>query len=305
MTTFSEHFGKASVFAAVVENGSFSAASRALGLARSTVSESVLNLEKAFGMRLIERTTRKLRLTEEGELLYEELKDALLSWERVTQVLESRSTKPLGVLRVASPTILASFIVAPVLASLFKEHTELQAELIIGDKVTHLLEERIDVALRLAPMVSSGLIARKLCESPLVLVAAPGTAPAESSTVEELLSLSWVGHSHALRETLQLTHKESGEQYQLPIRIRARSTTTEGVLALLEKGAGIASLPLLLATPALASGRLVRVLPSLEGERLPFYAVYPSRPYVSMRLRVFLNALIEHVKQLDLEQSTS
>lgn len=291
-----EYFNKAAIFAKVAETGSFSAAARELGLARSTVSAHVRELEEVFDLRLLERTTRKLRLTEEGELMVARLQSVLEEWESVHELFQERSQRVMGELRVTAPSALARPLLAPVIGEMLRLHPEVSVRLELKDEVQDLLEEKIDVAIRLAPLPPSSLIARKLADIPTFLVAAPGVMTLCSEDPEVLSELDWVEHSRVRRRQVRLTHEKTGEQREISVRCRVQSSTTEGLLALLEEGVGVSILPEIIAEEALKHGRIERVFSQWTVGSIPLFAVFPSRPHMTSRLRVFLELLVTRME---------
>lgn len=282
---------KAAVFVAVVDNGSFVAAGRALGMARSTISEHVSALETALDVRLLERTTRRLRLTEEGELLYAQMTGALTAWQDATSAFDERRAEPVGTLRITTPGGLATSVVAPVLVELLAEHPRLETELVTDDRFRDLVAEGIDVAVRMSPLQDSQLVARRLGEDTLVFVAAPALAGACRGGPEALARYPWVGHANLMGEQLRVREVSGEREQRVKLHYRARASTAEGQLALTIGGLGITQLPESIARPGLEDGRLVRVFEGLCGGTVPIFAVYPQRRHLTARVRVFLERL--------------
>jgi DNA-binding transcriptional LysR family regulator len=286
-----EQLPKAALFVAVVRAGSLVGAGRALGLARSTVSDHLQALEEAVGARLLERTTRRLRLTEEGEILFARMSEALDSWQEAREALEERRAEPMGLLRVATLSGLVSTLVGPAFGAYLARYPKVSAELLVDDTIQDLVAERIDVAVRMAPLVDSELVARPLGETSSIVVASPALAARARAGPRAAEGLPWVGHADVRSEQVVLTRVGSKRRITLRPRFKAHASTTEGEIALVEAGAGVALMPRILVEGAIAAGRLVRALPSYAGRILPFYVIYRTRTYQPARISRFLDAL--------------
>lgn len=287
-----DQLNKAAVFAAVVREGSFSKAAEALGLARSTASEHVAALEAALGVRLLERTTRRVRLTEEGELLYEHVDAALRTWGRARAAVQERRAEPVGTLRVTAPGGLASAFVAPILGELLREHDRLSVQLLVDDRLRDIVGDRIDVAIRMAALEDSTLVCRKLGVTRTILVAAPGLAPddSEPSDVADVEALPWISHASVPAPTCNL-YDARGKLHVARPHYRAEGSNTEGQIAMIEHGCGVALMPRMLVDAAIEAGRMVHVFPAWYGRELPLYAVYPKATFTPARVARFVDRL--------------
>lgn len=292
-----EHFGRAAVFATVVRQGSFSAAARHLGLARSTCCEHVATLERAIGVRLLERTTRSVALTEAGETVFSSIDHALQAWSGAFAALEARGSEPLGVLRVTAPLGLVESLVAPVCGELLAAHPRLDVELMVDDRIADVVSERIDVAVRMGPLTDSALVCRKLGVTRTILVASPAlaaTLPVEAS-VEAFKTMGWVGHGAMHSSTVNL-HDPEGKVHAIRPRYRGKASNSLGESALIENGCGIALVPELLARPSVSAGRLQRVYAPWGGRDIPIYAVYAGSSFTLPRVHRFLEGLVRRVE---------
>lgn len=293
-----EHLGRAAIFATVARQGSFSAAAKALGMARSTVSEHVSALEEALGVRILERTTRRVRLTEEGELLLERVNVALGAWQDAWVELEERRSEPVGTLRVTAPGGLASSFVAPVCAQMMLTYPRVEVELVVDDRVRDLVADAIDVAIRMAPLDGGGFRSRKIAETRTVVTAAPGVVDPAHGELEHLTLYPWVGHGSITTATYHL-YDEDDALYEFRPRVRGMGSNSEGQIALVEGGCGLALMPAVLLVAALRQGRLVRAFPRFAGRRMPVYAVTPRRAYAPSRVARFLDLLGEAASDTD------
>lgn len=290
-TRGTEHLGKAAVFAAVARRGSFSAAAHELGMARSTVSEHVSALEDALGVRLLVRTTRRVSLTEEGELLAEQLRVALGAWEEAWGALEHRRSEPVGTLRVTAPTGLATSVVAPVCAEMMSTYPGVRVELVVDDRIRDMAAEAIDVAIRMAPLQGAEYRSRKVSETRTIVIAAPGAVSPDHTGREHLEEYPWIGHSVITSATYHL-YDDKETLIEFRPNVRGIGSNTEGQIALVECGCGLALLPGMLVGSALEQGRLVRAFPALTGRRIPVFAVTPRRPFSPSRVVRFLELFV-------------
>ncbi|MEM6994859.1 MAG: LysR family transcriptional regulator [Myxococcota bacterium] len=291
-----DQLGRAAVFAAVVRHGSFSEAARRMGLARSTCCEHVATLERAVGARLLERTTRRVALTEEGEIIFSRIDDALRAWGEAFSALEARGAEPIGVLRIATGVGLVEPLVAPVCGELVAAHPRLEVELLVDDRVHDLIADRIDVAVRMAPLSDSELVCRKLGTTQTILAASPSfAATLPEASVDAFKAMGWVGHGAVPSSTVNL-HDPSGTVHTIRPRYRGKASGSLAENALIEQGCGIALVPELLARPSIAAGRLERVYPEWHGREIPFYAVYTASSFTRPRVSHFLEGLVRRVE---------
>ena len=287
-----DQLGRASVFAAVARNGSFTGAAKALGLGNSTVSGHVRALESHLGVQLLQRSTRQLSLTDEGRLLLEKLDGILELWDDALSQLATQQATPSGLLRVTAPAGLAFAFAGGVLAQMLQDFPDLSTELVVDDKFRDLIAERIDVAIRVSPLQDSRLRARKLGDTRLRLVGAPEVVDALQPGLDSILEAAWVGHPALLGE-VHLHELGSEEIRAVRPNFRSIAGTGDGQISLLRAGAGLALLPALLVDPDLKLG-LLKEVPGWRGGFLPIYTVFPESIAMPPRVRVFIDRLVEH-----------
>lgn len=290
-----------SVFAAVVRHGSFTAAGRALGLPKSVVSDNVKALEQRCGARLLERTTRRLALTEAGTRV-------LASARRIEEAMQELSASleddrgPSGTLRVATTHDLATPLVAPVAARLVTEHPALRIELVADDATHDLVEQRLDVAVRLGSPRDSSYVIKRLATMDEPIVAAPELAERLPPAVRprELRGAPWVRHALVSGETMTFLGPR-GQMDELTVSVRAQANAGHAVLALLVGGAGVGVLPWHMVADALARGALVRLCPGWVWKRVDLYALLPSREHARPSVKAFVAALQVRARALGQE----
>ena len=300
------------VFAEVVDAGSMSAAARRLGMSPSAVSQTIRALEQHGGVTLLHRSTRKLALTEAGERYYPHCQRMLEAARAAAQSLQQARDAPTGELRVSAPVGFALHI-APALAPLLAEAPQLRLRLLVDDAMIDLIDARVDVAIRIGRLADSNWVARRLCDFETILCASPeylaragvpaapqhlaahqwlafgrdvsvavpqeglpapaGTAPAGSAR-----SLGKAGMSTSQPVTMSLdAHSAAGERHRVQVQARIASNNQISLQQMCEHGLGIAHLALADASPALARGALVRVLPQWRFGSMPVWAVTPKR----------------------------
>lgn len=293
----SDQLGRASVFVAVARASSFSGAAAALGMARSTVSEQVRHLEDALGVKLLERTTRSVRLTEEGALLLEHMEVVHAAWGDAQHAFDARRSEPRGHLRVTAPVGLATSLVGPALCDLLASHPGVTADLIVDDGIRDLVSDGIDVAVRAAGLEDSRLVARRLGLMPLRLVAAPQHADLLNDGAHSLQEQSWVGHRSVSTHAVHLRRPGEPDVVRLRVQPRATASTSEGQVALLVGGVGLALMPWPLIADHVRRGTLVESRRWVGGE-LPLYAIYPARRLLPARTRALLDRLNDRLPAL-------
>jgi DNA-binding transcriptional LysR family regulator len=279
---------RALTFARVVEDGGFTAAARTLRTPKSSVSRAVALLEEELGVRLLQRSTRKVELTEAGRVFYDRASRALAGLEDAEAAVSDLQASLRGAVRVTAPPDAGAGILAPVVARFVERHPAVQVELVLTGRVVDLVAEGIDFAFRAAKISDSSLVARKLAVRNGALYAAPSylARRAEPERVADLAAheslLFRADHGRA-RWTLT---GPGGEE-----SIDVRGAISADDFAFLREaavhGSGVALLPQFLAAPSVARGELVRLLPDYIGMRGEWHLVYPSGRYLPRRAAVF------------------
>jgi DNA-binding transcriptional LysR family regulator len=284
------------VFVEVVRRGGFSAAARALEMPRSTVSRWVQELEKRLGVRLLQRTTRSVQLTEIGEGYYQRGLRAVESFEEAHLWAQSRTEAPRGILRITTFQLFAQTMLSPLLVAYLEQNPGMSVQVVISERDVDLIGERIDLAIRVGDLNDSSLIARKLARMDGWMVASP-TYLSKNGTPEhpsELPQHSNLIYKHDLEPvTLPFRSGKADLEFTLPSRCAANSI--ELVRQLTLGGLGVGFLPPMLTHGDLAAGRLVRLLPEWTTQSLSIYAVYPSRRHLAQKVRSFVDLLAAQV----------
>ena len=284
----------ANVFVAVVRCGSFANAARSLNLSQSVSSRAVARLEKRLGVRVLDRTTRAVSLTDAGRGLFERVEPLLHGFEEAFASVVEEESRVRGRLRVKMHPTLAHLIHGEQLRTFLERHSELSLELINSDKLGDLVGEGIDIALHVGELPSSRLIARRLLDTRVVTVAAPAYLQTHEPIThpKDLLK-----EEHTL---IDYRNPENGRPFQWEFHRgrKAIKIPTPGRLVVSDivtlhrictAGWGIAQVLEVAVRSMLASRTLIQVLTPWGDERFPIHAVYPSRTYVPPKVRLFLD----------------
>ena len=289
-----------SVFAGVVEAGSFVRAATALGVTQPAVSRAIARLESRVGVRLLDRTTRSLALTAEGRRLYEEISPLLSGIGEAVTIASGSSTIVRGRLRVNMDPLFSSLLLAPHLDRFLDRYPEISLELLTRTELGDLAGEGFDLAIRfIEPSSSSPLVARKLLETRVVTVAAPSYLKKHGRPAKPA-DLS----SH---HCLQFRNPVTGQPFDwefhrtnktLPVKTTGRLLLTDArtLVGSCLAGAGIAQLMALAVQDQLDRGDLIDLFPEWPDERFPLYALYPSRHLPPAKLRAFLDFVLDLTK---------
>jgi DNA-binding transcriptional LysR family regulator len=283
----------AAVFVRVVDEGSFSAAARALHLPKSSVSRAVSLLEEALGARLLQRSTRQIRLTEAGTTFYERASRGLAGVEEAASAVADLQGSLRGPIRITAPGDAGAWLLAPLVARFAAEHPAVYVELVLTGRVVDLVAEGFDFALRAAPMHDSALVARKLAPVEVALWAAPAYL-ARRGTPTRVADLA--EHDCVLfrpdrgRATWKLEGPAGEERVAVAGPVGADDFTF--VQRIVLAGTGIGLLPSFLCQGATRDGDLVRVLPRHALSAGTLHLVYPSARYLPNRAAAFRDFLI-------------
>lgn len=287
-------------FVRVVQDGSFTAAARALGLPKSSVSRSIAQLEHDLGVRLLHRTTRKIHLTDAGAALHDRVSRALADIDDATNAASDLQRELRGAIRVTAPVDLGVWAVAPIVARFTRRHPTVHVEVRLSSRVVDLVSEGFDLAVRAGPLRDQALIARRVGGLDLCLYASSRYVArrGQPKTIAELADHDHVIHrTESGRLSWNLT-SESGEE----VSVEPRGAISADDISFIKKavlaGGGIALLPTFIGAREEHSGKLVRVLPGWRLEGSTLSVVYPSARYVPQRVVVFRDYLVSSLTKL-------
>jgi DNA-binding transcriptional LysR family regulator len=283
------------VFTRVVETKSFSEAARQLGVAKSAVSKQIAQLEKEVGIRLLNRSTRSLSLTEAGEIFYRHSAEIVSRTKIALSELREYQNQPTGTLRISSPISYGTKHLVPVIKELRALYPLLKIDLLLEDRIINMVEEGVDLAIRIGWLQDSNLVAKKICESPVVVFASPEylAQKGKPKTPEDLQQHSWIGLS-ILKSPLKWQFEKSGQPYNVQLQSALKSNSVEAVIALAKSGQGISALSQYAIQDNINNGTLQPILSDYQLKPSGIYAVYPHREHVPPKVRIFIDFLSKH-----------
>lgn len=294
-----EAFAGIEAFARVVETGSFTAAAQALHSAKSSVSETVRTLEERMGVRLLDRTTRRVRPTEAGAAFYRHCRRLLDDLAQARSEAQAAHKEPAGRLRIAAPDGFAERYIVPGLPAFLAAYPTIEIELIAGSEAQRLVDEGIDLAIRIAEKPEPSLVVRRIATSRVVIVATPGYL-AQHGTPRKPRDI--VGHRLigfaplAWRDTWRIGTETIAVQPRLLVN------NSESLRAAALSGLGLAAIPEWLIADALAAGLVSRVLPSEETPLGGIYAVYPTNRLLTPKIRAFVDHTVRDLRSRGLSR---
>lgn len=288
-------------FAAVVQHQGFSAAARAVGVEKTRLSRRVAALERELGIRLLQRSTRAIALTEAGAQFYSHCQVVVEGARTAFEGVSALKLEPTGNVRVSCPVVLAQSYLAPILPGYMAAHPKVSLYLESTDRTVNLLEERFDVAFRARPDVedSSGLVARELGRARRILVAHPAfiSQNGEPQHPEQLRNFDVIGSAPDLHDSgvIWSLASEDGDTCQVSVSPRLVSTDLRVQLEAVMHGTGIALLPEPIVSNALTSNALTRVLQQWAAPEHLVYLVYPRPRGMLPSVRSLIDYMLKHV----------
>ncbi|MCG9755809.1 LysR family transcriptional regulator [Shewanella insulae] len=280
------------LFVSVVELGSFSEAARRLGINKSAVSKRISALEQALGVKLIQRTTRRLHLTDAGRQYYEYVHQAATLMQQAQDALASQQGAVQGSLKVSLPNVFGQRHIAPLLSKFSRQYPAINLEVSLDDRVVDLLKEGLDMVVRIGELPDSSLVAVRLAPCHSLLCASPDYLAREGNprSLTDLRAHNCLFYSY-FRGGLEWSFERRGEVSRIKPRGNIKVNNSEVIRRLLLDGMGIALMPRYLVEEELASGSLVPVLSDYQAPTHGIYALTPERQHMPARLRVFIDFL--------------
>ncbi len=283
------------MFVQVAERGSFSAAAAALGTTRSAASKQVLALEDELGVRLLNRTTRQVSLTEVGWTYYERVVRLLEELVETELAVQSLHQEPKGILRVNGPMSFGTLFLGNAIADFIAANAGLHVQLTLTDRFIDPVEEGADVTIRIASLENSSLIARKLANVRRCLCASSDylSRHPEPRSPQELGGHDCLYYGHGATGYRWPLRGPDGQEVTVPIQAKLCANNGEIIAQAAAKGLGIAALPEFLVDSALKSGALKIVLPGWRPPGIAIYALYTPNRYLAAKVRLFIDFLAE------------
>ncbi|MFZ2309296.1 MAG: LysR family transcriptional regulator [Rhodoferax sp.] len=290
-----DRFLEMQTFNAVVDAGSFVKAADALDLSKAAVSRYVVDMETRLGVRLLHRTTRKLSLTEEGQVFYARSKELLAELQEAEDEVTARSDAASGLLRINAPFTFGILHLAPLWGEFKALHPKVSLDVTLADRLVDLVEEGYDVAIRIAKLENSTLVSKRLATTRIVLCASPQYL-AQHGTPQhpsELINHAIISYSYrSAKDEWTFTGPQGTVSVKTKPCIHTNNGDTCRAAALSHQG--VILQPTFLVGKDLADGSLVELMPSYRSEELGIYAVYPTRKHVSAKVRALIEFLATH-----------
>lgn len=282
------------MFVAVMETGSFAAAARRLGTSAGQASKMVARLETDLGVRLLNRTTRALAATEAGQAYHDRIRVVLDELAEIDAAIRSEAQSPRGRIRMTAPLSFGTLQLAPALTDFARRYPDIALDVQFSDRVVSLVDEGFDLALRVGQPVDSSLIARRLCDIRLRIVAAPAyLAAAGAPEVPQDLARHACILDTNLRDPRLWPFRQNGTEIQVAVEGRLRFSNAEACLSAAETGLGITLLPDFVAARSLAAGRVQAVLGAFEAAPYGVFAMYPPGRHLAVKVRVLVDFLAQ------------
>lgn len=287
-----------SILLAVVDRGSFSAAAKALGVPLATVSRKVGELETHLGTKLLIRTTRKLALSDAGLRYCAVARRILDEVEETERMVAGEYQQPRGELILTAPVLFGRLHVLPVVTEFLATYPDIDVRLVMSDRNLHLIDDHVDVAVRIGPLADSSTIATKVGSLRTVVCAAPQLLAAHGrpKTPQDLTRLPAIGFDF-LAPATSWSFRHGHKPLSVPVRTRLSVTTAEAAVWAAEQGAGVTRVLHYQCAEALQAGRLKLVLPSFEPEPSPVHLVHAGRGTLPRKMRAFLDLATPRLRQ--------
>jgi len=282
------------VFVEVVNSEGFTAAANRIGLSRAQVSKSVMQLETHLGARLLNRTTRRVSLTEIGRIYYERCKDILNDIDEIDGLAGEQAGQPRGNLTVAAPTSFGVMQLNHAIPGYLKQYPDVRISISLNDRFVDVVAEGFDLVIRIAELEDSSLVARRIAPCKRVLVASPDYLQhhGEPKVPQDLAAHRCLVYANDLRPGSWTLNGDDGAEV---VRVNGPVCADNGDLLkdAAVAGLGVTLLPTFIVGPELRTGRLAQVLEPYCPDEISVYAVFPSRRYVSAKVRTFVDYLAD------------
>ncbi|WP_227304594.1 LysR family transcriptional regulator [Acidisoma cellulosilyticum] len=287
-------------FVRVAETGSFSAVAREVGSTQPAISRQIAALEAHFDVRLIQRTTRSLTFTQDGQDLLAHARRVLDTVDETEEILGKRRASPSGTVRIASSTAMSRLHIIPRLPRLMQRYPDLEVEISMSEQVQDLVAENIDVAIRAGQIADSSLVARHLGSTArgMIVSTAYLEKHGEPQTPQELAQHSCLVYTGGLARASAHQWEFDGPDGSTVVEVsgRFRCDSVEGICDAIRAGLGISRLPTWMFDEDILQGRVVAILKDWQPPRVPIHAVYPSRRHLAPRVRAVIDFFVNEFR---------
>jgi len=288
------------LFADVIDSGSFSRAAKNRNVNRSLVSKQIANLEEELGIRLLHRTTRSLSLTDAGFSVFEHARTLRHQLLETDALVDSIREGVNGELRISSTTHFGRLHVMPVIKMLVDEYPGLNIDLRLEDRYVDIVGERFDVAVRVTEPVDSSLVARKLTDNPMMMVASPEYLKQHGipETIDDLANHRFVVYAGENGAISSWAYHQGSEIINFDMNVKIKANEGYALLKAALDGLAISLLPRFVSCNQLSDGRLIQILPAIKLEMFsPIYVMYPSRRHVPKKTRLFIDYMVNYIRR--------
>jgi DNA-binding transcriptional LysR family regulator len=283
------------VFARVVEQGSFARAADRLAMSTSAVSRHVAELEAHLDVRLLNRTTRRLSLTESGQAFFERCVQLLADLEEAEEAVTAAAVVPRGTLKLTCSITFGTRHVAPAIAAFAQRFPQVRFEIELSDRAVDIVDEGLDLAIRIGAIGSQALIARRIGTTQMVCYAAPAYLAAHGTpaTPDDLTQHACLTYAYSAAGNVWTFRDTRGNEHTVKVGGAAHANNGQMLAALATAGMGIAYEPDFIIAPELRAGLVVPLMAGYTPASSGIYAVYPSRRHLSAKVRAFVDFLAE------------
>lgn len=297
-----DKFQEITTFTAVVDAGSFVKAADRLGMSKAAVSRHLVDLETRLGIRLLHRTTRKLSLTEEGELFYGRCKEILETIESAENEITSHTDDVSGLIRINAPFSFGIRKLAPLWGIFHQKYPKVTLDVVLSDRLVDVVDEGYDIAIRIAALSNSTMVSKKLTNTRIILCASPKylkehgtpTKPADLVNHQVINYSYWAG-----KEEWSFDGPEGKESVHIKPFMQTNNGDTCLIAAIAHQG--IVLQPSFIVGDAIRAGDLVEVMPEYKSIELGVYAIFPTRKHIAPKVRVLIDFLVEYFSKKDLD----
>lgn len=292
-------FMEMQAFVAVVNNGSFVAAAEALNTSKAAISRQISELEQRLGVRLLHRTTRKLSMTDEGQLFYVRCTDLLQGLDEAESELNFRTGEAQGQIRISAPVTFGITHLASLWGMFLQQHPKVSMEVTLSDRTVDLVEDGFDLAVRIARTTHPTFVARKLATTKIILCASPGYLAQRGTPQkpQDLIDHNVISYTYwSSKDEWEFTDV-NGKTEVVKTKSRLHANSGDTCMAAALQDQGIILQPDFLVYEALRTGKLVQLLKQYETAELAIYAVYASRRQLPLKLRYLIDFLVDKFRK--------
>ena len=280
-------------FVRIVDAGSLSAAARALATTQPTISRRLKALEKSLGVRLLQRSTHAMKLTDDGMRCYARAKELIAGWQEFESEIRGAVDEPVGTLRVVAPHAFGQQQLVAPLAEYLQRYPRMTVDWTLHDRTPDFIGEGIDCAIRVGEIPDPSVVAIRLGDVPRIVVGAPALLGGRAAFghPDELAAIPWISVSHFYRDEVTLTHAQHGTTVQLAIRPRLYTDNLYAMRSAAVMGVGAAIGSRWALREEMEAGRLVQLVPDWQASPLPVWLIYPPARFYPARLRRFIDIM--------------